>query len=76
MNTEDDTELYCYLQPERSDYTSSAKVVADADDDVLGLFMQEGEPQQHAITLVENHQELMKDDPTLVSPRIIKSERV
>ena len=61
--------LYHYREPNGSiDPSASLKVAGDAGDSLLLGIMKDGSPQSHSITLVEDHQETLKDDPTLVSP--------
>lgn len=68
INTEDDTMLYHYKAPNPSiDPNGSLKVARDAGDPLLLSIMQQSGVQSHSITLVEDHQETLKDDPTLVS---------
>lgn len=72
INTDDDTLLYHYAQPQTEDYVPSMKAATDANDKLLLDLMKEG-PERHSITLVENHQETLKDDPTLVQPVLLFS---
>lgn len=60
--------LYHYKEPDPStDPSPSLKVAGDAGDSLLLGIMKDGSLQKHSITLVEDHQETLKDDPTLVS---------
>ena len=66
INTDDDTELYFYAQPKTEDYKPSLEVINKANDSVFLTAIGSGGLQKQSITLVENHQDTLKDDPTLV----------
>lgn len=69
--------LYHYKAPNPGiDPSGSLKVARDAGDPLLLSIMQQSGVQSHSITLVEDHQETLKDDPTLVSQLASVSSKI
>jgi hypothetical protein len=68
VNSGDDTALYHYVQPGAEPLAKCLEVAHLAGDKLLGTALEEDRAQpEPTITHVDNHQDNLKNDPSLVS---------
>ena len=69
MNTEEDLQLYMFERTQPAEMAACLEIAKKAGDSLLTTVLEEdGEsgPSARNIIAVEDHQESLKDDPTLV----------